>query len=260
MLFQQIYEIASKGGHMKSYLAILCVACAMLSPSPGQTSQLGDIYVRFLEGDVQVRTQDVDEWLPASINMPLMDGDQIWVPDNARAELMLRDGAILRLDRSTYAEILPSENEEHRFYLDRGCVYGNTIFGNRNAVIIETLAVSFRARSQALFGIDISGDRNSTIRVFHGEVYADNGARETKIGAPTRWSLTMTPRIHEPPGLPSQTNGYNGTGKEIGNSAALRQDESQSTFPLKLTCTLRIFRETASGCTTGNTAMSGHRQ
>ena len=83
----------------------------MLFPSLGHTSQPGDMYLRFLEGDVQVKTEDTDEWLPASINMPLIDGDQIWVPDNARAELMLRDGTTVRLDRNSYLEILTSEEE-----------------------------------------------------------------------------------------------------------------------------------------------------
>ena len=49
-------------------------------------------YAEFLEGDVQVKTEDTAEWLPASINMPLLNGDQIWVPENGRAELMFNTG------------------------------------------------------------------------------------------------------------------------------------------------------------------------
>ena len=35
----------------------------MLFPSVGHTSQPGDMYLRFLEGDVQVKTEDTAEWL-----------------------------------------------------------------------------------------------------------------------------------------------------------------------------------------------------
>ena len=95
----------------------------MLFPSLGHTSQPGDMYLRFLEGDVQVKTEETAEWLPASINMPLIDGDQIWVPENGRAELMLRDGTVVRLDRNSYLEILTSEEKLAQFYLATGRAY-----------------------------------------------------------------------------------------------------------------------------------------
>ena len=114
------------GANMKSYIVAICLACAMLFPSLGHTSQPGDMYLRFLEGDVQVKTEDTAEWLPASINMPLIDGDQIWVPENARAELMLRDGTMVRLDRNSYLEILTSEEKLTQFYLAYGRAYITT--------------------------------------------------------------------------------------------------------------------------------------
>ena len=117
----------------------------MLFPSLGHASQPGDVYLRFLEGDVQVKTEDSVEWLPASINTPLMDGDQIWVPENGRAELMLRDGTIIRLDRNSYLEILTSEENRAQFYLAAGRVYGNTSLRNAGAfVFFETPTASFR--------------------------------------------------------------------------------------------------------------------
>ena len=169
---------------MKSYIVVLCMACAMLFPSLGHASQPGDVYLRFLEGDVQVKTEDTVEWLPASINTPLMDGDQIWVPENGRAELMLRDGTIIRLDRNSYLEILTSEENRAQFYLATGRVYGNTSLRNAGAfVFFETPIVSFRAYGYSAFCIDVSENEDSSTSVFQGEIYADRGTTQVRINA-----------------------------------------------------------------------------
>jgi hypothetical protein len=168
---------------MKSYIVAICMVCVMLFPSLGHTSQPGDMYLRFLEGDVQVKTEETAEWLPASINMPLIDSDQIWVPENGRAELMLRDGTVVRLDRNSYLEILTSEDKLTQFYLATGRVYANTRLRKGDAVVFETPTTSFRAYGQSLFGIDVSENENSTLSVFQGEIYVDRDTGQMKINA-----------------------------------------------------------------------------
>jgi hypothetical protein len=168
---------------MKSYVVLLCMVCALLFPTIGHTFQPGDIYLRFLEGDVQVKTEDTAEWLPASINMPLIDGDQIWAPHNARAELMLKDGTVVRLDRNSYLEILTSEETLAQFYLATGRAYGNTRLRKGNTIVFETPTTSFSVYGQSAFGIDISANEDSTVSVFQGEVYADRGTGQIKINA-----------------------------------------------------------------------------
>jgi hypothetical protein len=49
--------------------------------------------------------------VPASINLPLVDSDRIWVPEGGRAELQLREGTILRLDENSAVE-----KESYQFY------------------------------------------------------------------------------------------------------------------------------------------------
>jgi hypothetical protein len=166
---------------MKSYIVVICMVCAMLFPSLGHTSQAGDMYLRFLEGDVQVKTEETAEWLPASINMPLIDGDQIWVPDNGRAELMLRDGTVVRLDRNSYLEILTSEERLAQFYLATGRAYVNTRLRKSDSVVLETPTASFRAYGQSLFGIDVFENEDSAASVFQGAIYTDRGAGQLKI-------------------------------------------------------------------------------
>jgi hypothetical protein len=174
------------GIHMKYYIVALCAVFVMLSPSLGHTSQPGDMYLRFLEGDVQVKTEDTTEWLPASINVPLSEGDQIWVPENARAELMFREGAIVRLDGNSYLEILVLEGKRVQFYLATGRAYTNTRLTAGDVVVFETPTVSFHADGQSVFGIDVSESEDSVASVFQGVIYADRGSGQMKINAGDR--------------------------------------------------------------------------
>ena len=122
--------------------------------------------------------------------MPLIDGDQIWVPENARAELMLRDGTIVRLDRNSYLEILTSEEKLSQFYLATGRVYSTTKIRKGDSIVFETPTASFRAYGQSVFGIDVSENEDSTVSVFQGEIYADSSSGQIKINSGEEMSFS----------------------------------------------------------------------
>lgn len=168
---------------MRYYTVLFCIVCVIMLPSPGHTADPGDIYLRYLEGDVQVKTENAKEWLPASINMPLTNSDQIWVPDNGRAEVFLRNGTIVRLDKNTFLEMPAPGDKRTRFYLGAGRVYGNAIVEKGNAVALETPAASFTAYASSIFRIDVAENEDSTVSVFQGELYADLGTGQMRIGA-----------------------------------------------------------------------------
>ena len=81
--------------------------------------------ISLIDGDVQIKTEDTEEWVPASINMPLTDGDRIWVPEGSRTELQIKDGTSLRLDEKSALDILTLEKDSFQFYLNEGHLYAN---------------------------------------------------------------------------------------------------------------------------------------
>lgn len=175
-------KMCTEGIHIKPHLAALCIACAILLPSFAYASRYGDMYLRFLEGDVQVKTEDAAEWLPASINMPLINGDHIWVPDNGRAELMFRNGTVIRLDRNSYLEILSTDEGRSGFYLVTGHTYVYTKLGASDTAVFRTPTASFYARGHSIARIDaFDGENSAAVSVFLGAVYADDGAGQIKI-------------------------------------------------------------------------------
>lgn len=110
---------------MKTLTWMALTAMLILLPAFSYPANLGHLRISLIEGDVQVNTEDTEDWAPASINMPLKDGDRIWVPQGSRAELQLRDGTALRLDEKTALDILTLEQDSYQFYLPEGRVYAN---------------------------------------------------------------------------------------------------------------------------------------
>jgi hypothetical protein len=150
---------------------------------------LGSIRLSLIDGDVQIRTEDTEEWVPASINMPLKDGDRIWVPEGGKTELQLRDGTLLRLDESTSLEILTVEKDSFQFYLNEGRSYANFRGFEGSFLQIDTPVSSIRAYDRSIFRIDITHDGYTDLSVYRGYVNAENRDGSTRVDAGKTLSL-----------------------------------------------------------------------
>jgi len=63
-------------------LMMIFLVCLILLPSVYASAfDLGGMRFSFIRGDVQVWTEHTNDWVPASINMPLREGNRIWVPE-----------------------------------------------------------------------------------------------------------------------------------------------------------------------------------
>ena len=150
-------------------------------PTFSSGSTLGSLRISLIEGDVQVRIEDTGEWVPASINMPLMDGDHIWVPEGGRTELQLRDGTFLRLDENSALEILTVEKDSFQFYLTEGRSYANFRGLRETLLQIDTPDASIRAYDRSDFRIETTRDGYTDISVYRGIVDAENREGRTSV-------------------------------------------------------------------------------
>jgi len=158
-------------------------------PAYSSGSTLGSLRISLIEGDVQVKTEDTGEWVPASINMPLVDGDSIWVPEGGRTELQVRDGSFLRLDENSALEILTVEKDSYQFYLTEGRSYAN-FRGLKGALLqIDTPDSSIRVYDRSNFRIETRQDGYTDISVYRGVVYAENRNGETSVDEGNTLSL-----------------------------------------------------------------------
>ena len=171
-------------------LKYVILAFLLLSfPAYSSGSTLGSLRIRLIEGDVQVKPEDTGEWVPASINMPLTEGDQLWVPEGGRTELHLRDGTFLRLDENSALEILTIEKDSFQFYLTEGRSYANFRGLKGTLLQIDTPDSSIRVYDRSNFRIETRQDGYTDISVYVGVVYAENRDGETSVDEGNTLSL-----------------------------------------------------------------------
>ncbi|MCL5421090.1 MAG: FecR domain-containing protein [Nitrospirae bacterium] len=168
---------------MKLLKAALFALIFSLVPAYAYSASLGDLRVNYLAGDVQVKTADTSEWVPASINMPLMSGDALWVPEGGRAGIQLRDGTYVRLNENSSFEVLTIGDDSFQFYLSLGHAYVN--FRGRQGTLfqMDTPVSSSRAYDRARFRVDVSDNGFTDVSVFNGAVFTEGRNGKTRVTA-----------------------------------------------------------------------------
>jgi len=156
-------------------LQMMFLICLILLPTVcAGASDLGGMRFSFIRGDVQVRTEDTEDWVPASINMPLREGDRIWVPEEGMAELQTKDGSYLRLADRSALEILALDRDSYQTYLTEGRLYANFRGSIDSLLQIDTPASSVRVYERSKFNVDVPERGPVNVSVFQGEVNVEN--------------------------------------------------------------------------------------
>ncbi len=166
-------------GLIKYLMALLY----LLISTSAFADDLGMIRLSLIEGDVQVLIQDTTDWTAAAVNLPLNEGDRMWVPDGCRAELQIIGGVYARADANTALDVLTMTGDSAQFYLDRGHVYINNRRGGIKTVQVDTPMSSIRSYDNSIMMIDVSEDGVSEVSVLKGYVYAESRAGATRVGA-----------------------------------------------------------------------------
>ncbi len=162
-------------------ISILCIL--LFLPSFSYGSDLGTMRTSLVEGDVQMQPYDLSEWVPASINMPLRDGDQLWVPRSGRLEIQMIDGSYVRLDEATSLIIERAGHDTSLFYLKDGQAYINFRGRDRSTLTIETPVTALTAYRQARFLIRVDESERLHVSVIKGTLHADSSFNISTIHA-----------------------------------------------------------------------------
>jgi hypothetical protein len=163
---------------------------------PAFAEVTGTARLSFLQGDVIVQTVDTgNEWVAASINMPLMPGDKIWVPDGGRAEIQVLGGTYLRADGKTEIDItnIRHESEDNiiQVGIPQGRAYGKyRKFPSANSVFqINTPLASAITYGSGEFDVAAYENGYTEVSVLDGIVYVESKTGNTKVSRGTMVSV-----------------------------------------------------------------------
>ncbi len=175
---------------MKVRTFVMVAIIILLAPSYALSADSGWMRISLLAGDVQIKTPDSGDWGPASMNGPVMEGDQIWVPEGGRVELQLNVGTYIRLDQNSALQILSTDKDSSQFYLSQGHVYVYFNAPRGSVIQVDSPDASTRAFEPSVFRIDMSDEyRYADVGVYKGYVETENQLGRIRTNAGETVSL-----------------------------------------------------------------------
>jgi hypothetical protein len=168
---------------MKAYKFLFIIVILSLLPAYSYGSTIGLMHINLMQGDVQIKTDDTLDWVAAAINMPLKEGDRLWVPEEGRLEIRLQDGTFVRLDQNSSIELLTVEDGSYQFYLSYGRAYVN-FRGQSDAILqVDTPLSAVRTYDSSKFKIEVLETGFTKLSVINGAVYAESRSGQTRVGS-----------------------------------------------------------------------------
>jgi FecR protein len=136
----------------------------------------GYSYLSYVGSDVSLVTKGDDD-SAARVNAPVMAGDQIATGSSSRAEAILADGNIVRVDSRTelrfdrLARTYESDDERDLLYLSRGAAFVEVrdLATRETAFRLDTDDATLLASGRAVFRVD-AGRRGTEVYVASGRV------------------------------------------------------------------------------------------
>jgi hypothetical protein len=166
---------------MRPLRFVLSLVVLLLLLPAGLQAEEGFARISLVQGEVQIRGGDDPDWLPAAINTPLAEGDSVWCPPGARAEIQLRNGARLRLDDRSALDVVEVAADFQQFYLAMGRLYlkAGKLEGDRLQVDVGDAAVVTADRTR--LRIDLAEDGDADIAILKGSAYVESLRGRTRV-------------------------------------------------------------------------------
>jgi hypothetical protein len=162
----------------------LFLAAVILVPVYSTAGAIGPARVTLLDGDIMFRTPDAEEWLPASINTPLDEGDALWCPDGSRVEVQLPDGSLLRMDGGSQLDLLANEDEFMHLHLASGRLYLRTVQTTAaNYLQIDADDTTLVPVARTRLRLDMLPNSQEDVSLFKGSAYVEGNGSRTNVRA-----------------------------------------------------------------------------
>ena len=149
---------------------------AALAPGRADAQREGYTYLSYVQPDVSLISKAEDD-SSARINMPVLPGDSLVTGVGARAEAVLADGNVVRVDGFTdlrfehMARTYESDEDQDLLFLARGTVAVEVrdVTTRERALRLDTDDLTVLAAARASFRVD-AGRRGTEIYVLTGKV------------------------------------------------------------------------------------------
>ena len=138
-------------------------------PQPAPQDDPGAARISFLHGDVSTQHSGSNDWAAATINTPVVNGDHISTGQNARAEIQLDHGNILRMSDQSTANVVSLARNQMQIQIGQGLVNFDVLKNNDSGAEIETPNVAIRPQmGEGSYRNLVNSDNETIIDVRRG--------------------------------------------------------------------------------------------
>ncbi len=169
------------------FTAALLAGLIATPPSSAQSSDsgpaLGVARISLTNGDVTTKRGDSGDWVAASVNTPVVEGDIIETGPGSRVEIQLDYSNLIRLDGSSTLEIAQLGDRNFRVRLLDGRATYSELRNGEADVDVETPFVAVRPRKNGRYEIETrAGETIVQVRRGEAEVASPDGIRRVGKG------------------------------------------------------------------------------
>ena len=145
------------------FIVLLLAAPTLLAEPPARIIRLN-----LTEGDVSFRPAGIDEWTEATVNRPLIDGDELWTDAFARAEMHI-GSSVVRLGNSSSFGVISQTDRDAQLSLTAGIMNVRLReVGEDDVWEIDTPNASVSLLRPGRYRIEVSSDGETTIVTTRG--------------------------------------------------------------------------------------------
>jgi hypothetical protein len=153
---------------MKKLSRVLFVVPFLIASTLSADPPARVVRLNLTEGEVSFRPAGIDEWTEATVNRPLIDGDELWTDAFARAELHIGSG-VVRIGPSTSFGVISETDRIAQLSLTAGVMNVRVrSVGEDDVWEIDTPNASVSLLRPGHYRIDVSADGETTVVTTRG--------------------------------------------------------------------------------------------
>src|SRR6202163_973481 len=184
---------------MRAYLASVAtvVLAATMFFGFGATAGAQDVRndsgaarVSFLHGDLSTQHSNSSEWVAATLNTPIVNGDHIATGKRSRAEIQLDHANVLRMSDESTANVVNLSRTQMQLQVGQGLVNYDVLRGNEADVEIDTPNVAVHPQQgEGSYRILVNSNGETIVDVRKGSAEITTPQGSTRVDRDQRITI-----------------------------------------------------------------------
>src|SRR5437868_5720565 len=170
---------------MKRYLitviAILFALSGLAFAEDTPDLQPGVARISLIHGEVSVQRGDSGDWVAATLNTPLVPGDQVSTGSRSRAEIQLDSANVLRLSADSTAKIADLTRTKIQVQVSQGLANYDVLKGSEADAEVDTPNVAVRPLQEGSYRILVAANDQTQVIVRKGEAEISTSQGSTRV-------------------------------------------------------------------------------